>query len=91
MSDKLATLNKDLDKITDEIEAIQEKWKGKRMGDSEAGRADAKRRDELAHEGKQLQDEIESEMKAQHALSGARRLRELPDPDLPAPSERRWP
>lgn len=83
MADKLTTLNVDLDKITSEIESINGKWEGKRMGDSEEGRKEAKRRDDLAKEGMGLQDEIESETKAQQMINRGRRMQELPDPTLP--------
>lgn len=83
MADKLTTLNVDLDKITTEIESINSKWEGKRMGESDEGREAAKRRDGLAKEGMGLQDEIESEVKANQMINRGRRLQELPDPTLP--------
>lgn len=84
MSEKLSTLNRDLDKITGEIEKINQRWEGKRMGESEDGRADAKKRDELAREAMGLQEEIESEVKAHQVLARGRQLREVPDPTLPS-------
>jgi HK97 family phage major capsid protein len=83
MTDKLGTLNRDLDKITGEIEKINSRWEGKRMGETDDGRADAKKRDELAHEAMAIQNEIESETKASQVLARGRQLREIPDPTLP--------
>lgn len=83
MADKLTTLNGDLDKITSEIESINSKWEGKRMGDSEEGRAEAKRRDKLAEEGMAIQNEIDSELKASRLIDRSRRRQELPEPTLP--------
>lgn len=82
----LKAMNAELDRITTEVEQIQQKWEGKRMGDSDEGRAAAKRRDELCKTASALQDEIESEQKAQMMLSRSRQLAAVPEPTLPSSS-----
>ena len=76
--------NAELDRITTEVESIQTKWNGKRMADSEDGLKDATRRDELCKQATALQDEIESDQKAQMVLSRSRQLANVPEPTLPA-------
>lgn len=74
MTPRLQQLNTDLDRIIAEVKSINDQWAGRRMGDTDDGRAAAKRRDELATEGAQIQDAIDSEIKADNMLARAGRM-----------------
>lgn len=77
---------KELDTILEEAQKLQDRYditdpetkKKKRWAEE-----DRKTFDRLCAEGKALQDEIESEQKAERLFEAGRRLREVPEPSLP--------
>lgn len=86
MSDAVAERQKDLDKLLDEIKKMQDFYaeidpdtKKRRKWDPE----DSKKFDEMCTEADEMQTDLEREAKWQQLEQQGRRLREVPDVNLP--------
>lgn len=78
VADSIADRKQELDKIMEQAEALQEKYKGKRWE-----KADRERFDALCAEGAEIQSELESEQKAQELFRRSEMLDRIPEPNLP--------
>lgn len=79
LEESLAARKRDLERITEEAQAIQQRYVGKKWDEADAAKFRA-----LCKEGKALQDDIELEEEAKRFVENSNRLAHVPEITMPA-------